>query len=53
MAATQFSRSPSINGTRTPGILLETMKLVAPKKELTVPNHLLDSSESNFSIAFK
>jgi hypothetical protein len=45
-AAKAMSRPATLNGHKTNGILLDTLQLVAPRKELQqVPNHLLETSE--------
>ena len=53
MAAAGISRSPSVGTvsrpmTRTQGILLETMQYVEPRKNVAVPNHLLESSKVKY-----
>ncbi|XP_064648100.1 cilia- and flagella-associated protein 221-like [Lineus longissimus] len=42
-AAKAMSRPTTLNGHQNNGILLDTLQLVAPRKELQVPNHLLET----------
>ncbi len=48
MAQLELSASPALHNDspKTRGVLLETMQIVEPRKQLAVANHLLESSKT-------